>query len=196
MDTYRHLVPLLGLAATLLVAGCSGGSAATSGANAPGATSATAPGATEPPGGSASQPPGGGGATSGAGGAGSTPGPAVAVITDACSVLTAADIQAITGATLVGAVPAQQAGIQNGCLFELRDPSSATTTINLGVMPTGGREYYDSQVGQGGLATIEGIGDAAVSPRPGNVLAVAGDVLLSLQYFGPTGPDQATSTEL
>ena len=198
MDRYRRLMPLVGLSTIVLVAACGGSAASTPTPAVPvggGEATKAPPASTQAPAGGGSQAPGGAGTTQPPAGAASRP-PVAVGSTEACSVLSAADIQALTGATLVGPVPAGQAGIQNGCLYELTDASGSTTSINLGVLPSGGRAFYDSQVASGGLTTIDGLGDAAVSPRPGNVLAVAGDVAVSVQYFGPTGPDLAITTAI
>jgi hypothetical protein len=114
--------------------------------------------------------------------------------------LAAADVQAVLGASLVTAVPAQQLGIfTNGCLFEL-SVAGTTASVNIGVMTSGGRAYYDTEIKptntQNGYTPIEGLGEEAVNARPGSVLVVAGDVLLSVNYFGPTGPDRAVAIEV
>lgn len=146
--------------------------------------------------------PGGGPSTQGPGGGG-TAGPGTSIAsTAACDVLTAENIAAIAGASIVTTVPAQQLGLfEHGCLYELRDDAtSATTTINLGLVATGGRAYYDAEVAPSNAANgfnpLPGLGDVAVTTRPGGVMVLAGDALLSVQYFGPTGPDQAVAIEL
>ncbi|HET9852787.1 MAG TPA: hypothetical protein VFP56_09805 [Candidatus Limnocylindrales bacterium] len=193
--TSRPSATIAAFAAALLLAACSG---APNPPGAPGATGAQGgpAGATAAPAGpTATQAPGGASATAAPGGPGATLAPGASPSTDACAVLSATDIQAVTGATLVTTVPAQQQGIfTNGCLYELND-GSTTTTVNLGVMVPGGRAYYDANVRNAGYGSIEGLGEAAVKARAGAVMVLAGDVLLSVQYFGPTGPDDSTAAE-
>jgi hypothetical protein len=195
MKTTRRFAPVTTFALTtaLVLAACggsSGGPTATSGPTVPVAAATQVPGGeaptTDPGTGAASQEPVAGGATL-APGAGTI---------DACSILSAEDIMRITAAKLVTAVPAQQLGIfSNGCLYELND-GSTTTTINIGIMETGGRQYFDSQIAPGGFDTFSGVGDVAVNYTAGAVLAVAGDTLVSAQYFGPAGPEPAVATDV
>lgn len=203
MHTTRRSPAFLGLSTALLLAlllaACGGGPGATTG---PGGPTATTPGSA---GSSASAAPGatmlpGVTAATGQPGGGPSGSRAPGVTDEACTMLMAADVEAILGASLVTAVPAQQLGIfTNGCLFEL-SVGGTTTSVNLGVMTSGGRAYYDAEIKptntQNGYTSIVGLGDEAVNARPGSVLVVAGDVLLSVNYFGPTGPDQALAAEV
>jgi hypothetical protein len=196
MNTTRRYAPVTTFALTtaLVFAACGGSSGAptaTSGPTAPVAAATQVPGGegptTDPGGGAASQEPVAGGATLAPGAGGSI---------DACSILSATDIMRITAAKLVTAVPAQQLGIfTDGCLYELND-GSTTTTINIGVMETGGRQVFDSQIAPGGTDAFSGLGDAAVNFTAGSVVAVAGDTLVSAQYFGPAGPEPAVATDV
>jgi hypothetical protein len=181
------------LATSLAIAACSGAPDAPGAPNATGAQGAPAATTVAPDGVAVTPAPDGAVATPAPGGPSSTLAPGVS--TDACSVLVAADFQAVTGATLVTNVPAQQQGIfTNGCLYELND-GSTTTTVNVGVMVPGGGAYYDANVRDAGYGSIEGLGEAAVKARAGAVMVLADDVLLSVQYFGPTGPDDSTAAE-
>ena len=195
LATARRSSANAALAAALLLAACSGASEPPGGPDATGAQGGPA-GATAAPGSTtATQPSDGASSTLAPGGPASTLAPGASASTDACAVLAAADIQAVAGATLVTTVPAQQQGIfTNGCLYELSD-GSTTTTVNLGVMVPGGRAYYDENVRNAGYASIDGLGEAAVKARAGAVMVLAGDVLLSVQYFGPAGPDDTVAAE-
>jgi hypothetical protein len=186
MHTTRRLPIVLGILTTLVLAACGGGTAATSGPGGPGATS----------GGSTTQGPGGGTTTQAPGG-GET--------VDACALLTAAEIEDVTGLVANTGLPGPQAGVfASGCLWELIDEDSMVPpSFTLGVMTTGGKDYYDTYFApfndEAGYEPIEGLGDIAVDADFGAVHVVSGDAFFQVQYIGGGfGPDDSTTlaTEL
>ena len=181
---------LLGLlaAASIAIAACGGGAAATAGPA--GSRSSNAPagagGATEAPGGVASQ------AAGGAGGA-----------QDPCSLLTADDIKAVTGHAVSKATDSPHGGIfPAGCEWELIAPDeSVPPTILLGIMAQGGKAYYEQYFEpynqEQGNTPIAGLGDKAVDSGFSTVLVVKGDTFFNLQYLqGDLGPDSGLQVEL
>lgn len=186
MNTSRRSIVTFGLATTLLVAACGGGNPATSGpAGVP-----TLPGgaATQAPGGGPTQAPGGG------------------ETVDVCALLTAEDIQDVTGDEIASSAAGPQAGVfPTGCEWVLIDGEAIVPpSISLGVMKTGGRDYYDRYFApfneEGGYEPIDGLGDEAVDAAAGAVLVVSGDTFLQVQYlgggFGSSDEDTALATEL
>jgi hypothetical protein len=170
MSTTRRTGTIIGLFCALLLAACGGGSAATSGPGGPVATSGGS--ATQAPGGGATRAPGGGDSV------------------DACPLLTAADIEAVTGLATSSAEPGPQAGIfPSGCEYELVDEDAVVPpSIVLGVIRTGGKEYYETYFApfseENDYVAIEGLGDLAVDADFGSVLAVSGDTFFQVQYLG------------
>ena len=72
-----------------------------------------------------------------------------------------------------------------GCEWELDNAGAASWSITVGVMPTGGRDFYDRYiappVGEGDV--IDGIGDDALQSEVGDVTAVKGDTSFSVLYI-------------
>ncbi len=186
MQTTRRLVTILGLSSALILAACGGGTAASSGPGGPGPTSAGS--ATQTPGDAATQAPGGG------------------ETVDSCPLLTAADIEAVTGLETTSSEPGPQAGIfPSGCEYELVDADSPVPpSIVLGVMRTGGKVYYDTYFApfndENAYEAIPGLGDVAVEADFGSVLAVSGDTFIQVQYLGGgfdgNDEDTAMATDL
>ena len=185
MNTNRRLPIVYGILTTLVLAACGGGTAATSGPGGPAATSGGS--ATQVPGGAVTQAPGGG------------------ETVDACALLTAADIEAATGLKAKASTPGPQGGIfASGCEWELIDEDAMVPpTISLGVMATGGKDYYDRYFADmndnAGYPPIEGLGDVAVDADFGTVHVVSGDAFFQVQYIsGSFGGDDSTAlaTEL
>lgn len=176
MKTSPRQLLLLAALTTLALAAC-GGSPATAGpgsSTGSGAGQTTPAGSTGTGGGTATQPPGGG------------------ATVDPCALLTAADIEAVTGNTVASTVAGPQAGIfPTGCLWELIDADAIVPpTIALGIMSTGGRAYYDRYFAPfnaaAGYKPIEGLGDEAVDADAGVVMVVVGDAFLQVQWIGGT----------
>ena len=184
MNTNRRLPIAYGILTTLVLAACGGGPAATSGPGGPAATSGSA---TQVPGGAVTQAPGGG------------------QTVDACALLTAADIEAATGLVAKPGLPGPQGGIfASGCEWELVDEDAMVPpTISLGVMTTGGKDYYERYFADmnenAGYKPIDGLGDVAVDADFGAVHVVSGDAFFQVQYIsGSFGGDYSTAlaTEL
>lgn len=190
MDTIRRSITMqrspaaLGLLAALALAGCGGGG----------------PGGSAGPG--ATQAPGGGAVTPVPGGAAATQGPGADATVDACSLLTEADIEAVTGATVDATTSGPQFGIfESGCEWNLsNDEAMVPPTIALGVLPSGGSAYYETYFepfnAEYGYEAVDGVGDVAVDAEAGSLLVVSGDVFFNIQYIGLTADDTAIATEL
>jgi hypothetical protein len=191
MTDRRRLPASLATTLTLaaFLAAC-GGSPAASGPGRTGAASASSPSS----GGATTQAPGGGAATQAPGGGATV---------DACTLLTEADIDAVTGNATASSVEGGQFGIFNdGCEWKLVDEDAVTPpTIALGVMTTGGKDYYEQYFApfnaEYGYEAIEGLGDEAVD-ADGSMMVVSGDVFFNLQYLGATfgGDDAAVARDL
>ena len=157
----------LATTAVLALAACGGGAAATGG---PGGTSA--PGGTTPPVGQATQPAGGGSTV------------------DACKLLTADDIKAVTGYAVSKATPtAANMVFASGCEWELVASNEIVPpSIVLGIMTSGGKAYYDTYFkpynDEQGNKPIANLGDEAVDVGFSAVMVVKGDNLFNLQYLG------------
>lgn len=185
MHTTHRLPLTLGILTALVLAACGGGTAATTGPGGPGATSGVP--ATQAPGGQTTQAPGGG------------------QTVNACALLTAADIEDVTGLAASSTTPGPQAGVfASGCEWALVDEDAIVPpTISLGVMTIGGKDYYDTYFAPfedgAGYEPIEGLGDVAVDADFGAVHVVAGDAFFQVQYIGGGfGDDDSTTlaTEL
>ncbi len=186
METTRRTLMIVGLSGALALAACGGGTAATSGPGGPAATNAG--GVTEAPGVAATQAAG--------------PGETV----DACALLTAAEIEDVTGLATASTLPGPQGGIFDfGCLWELVDDNAMVPpSISFGIMKTGGRAYYDQYFApfnaENDYPAIEGLGDEAVEADAGAVHVVAGDTFFQVQYlgggFGGADDDTRMATEL
>ena len=180
MSTTRRRPIVLATLTALLLAACGTGTAPSRPGGA-GATSGT-PTTQAPGGGVATQPPD--------------------ATVDACALLTAADIEAVTGLVTKTSVPGPQGGIfASGCLWELVDDAMVPPSISFGVMKSGGRDYYDryfAGLGDPGYEPIDGLGDVAVDAEFGAVLVVSGDTFFQVQYLGGGfgGDDTAVATEL
>jgi hypothetical protein len=170
-------------ALALALAACGGGPASPT---QPSATAGGAGSGTTPPAATAGSNPGGPAAPGGING------------DDACGVQSAGDIQAATGGTISSSAPAKNLQLfAPGCQYDLTLPgASSPVTVNVQVIQTGGRVVYDANAEGSGLPEIAGIGDAAVNQRRGTVLAIKGDTLVSVEYIGPSGPDEGPAGEL
>jgi Protein of unknown function (DUF3558) len=189
MNTTRR-PPIVAAIAIMLVLAACGGEMASSGPGDPGGTSGGS--ATQTPGGQATQPPGGP--------ATEAPGPAAPV--DGCSLLTEADIEAVTGHKVMSATGGPQFGIfPSGCEWELADADAIVPpSIGLGVMTAGGKAYYERYfepyIAENGQEPIENLGDAAIEDEAGSVMVLSGDAFFSTQYIAFTDDDTAIAAEL
>ena len=184
MNTNRRALTIVGLSTALVLAACSGAPVGPAGTSGAGSTSgAGGPGPTQAPG-QRTQPTGGGAAV------------------DACALLTDAEVEEVTGHAVEETTPGPQLGLfQFGCQWLLsQDDAMVPASINLGVMPEGGRSYYDRYFApfneEYGYEAIPGVGDEAVDAEVGSILVVAGDAFFNLQYIGFTDDDAAVAAEL
>jgi len=150
------------------------------------ACSSTAPGATQVGGGtSPTSAPG----TPGANGtAGSGAGSGAA---KACTLLTASDIQSVTGLGVADTKTKFVSGVsQDGCDWTLND--TGASEIVLAFVATGGRSEFDKYYAPYN-SPLPGVGDAAITTEAGTVMAVRGDALISVYYveFPSTHHDYA-----
>jgi hypothetical protein len=177
----RRLAIVPGVFAALLVA-CGGG-AGTVGSGGPAATAPSAAATT--PAGVETQATGGGG------------GAAV----DACGLLSDADIKDLTGHGVAQRAAGDPLGIfGHGCMWELavEGGSPVPPQINLGVMTTGGRAFWDAYFAPiiDEYVPIEGLGDVAVDAGVKSIMVVSGDAFFQVQYFPGYGFADAHQAEL
>lgn len=173
----------------LVLAACGGGTGAT-----------TAPAASMGSGGgggggqAATQAPGGGAATQALGGG--------AGATDACTLLTADDIEDVTGLTIASSAKAPNFSIfASACGWELADDDAMVPpSVALGILAGGGRAAYDSIIApvadDSGYEPIDGLGDVAMDAGGGSVIVVSGDTAFQLQYLAFKDTDVRFATEL
>jgi hypothetical protein len=169
MTRPRHF---LVLAALFVVAACGGGSPSVPGSTA--AATSQAVGSTPP-------------TTSSSSGAASTARPGGTG--EACGLLTAAEIQELSGLQ-VDTMEARSAGgiYEDGCHLVLSNGGTVQAEVILGVLPKGGRAHYDDvlvPLAEGtGAEPLAGLGDAALVGSGGEAIAtVVGDVLVDLQWI-------------
>ncbi len=174
LPLHRRLTPILALVLAALLAAC-GGTSATAGPAGTGSNAA----ATPPGAGPTTQLPGGG------------------ETVDACALLTAAEIEAATGLETTSSTAGPQGGVfPAGCLWELvGERPLIPPTIALGVMGTGGKDFYDRNFKalNAVYQPIDGLGDVAVDADFGSVHVVSGDVFFQVQYIGDLGGDDNTA---
>jgi hypothetical protein len=121
---------------------------------------------------------------------------------DACALLTAADIEAVTGHETKSSAAGPQGGVfASGCLWELvGERPLQPPTISLGVMRPGGKDFYDRNFAalDAQYPRIDGLGDVAVDADFGAIHVVSGDAFFQVQYLGDGGGDDNTTkaTEL
>jgi Protein of unknown function (DUF3558) len=174
-----------GLVLIALVAAC-GGSTPTTPPAGTGAGLATSPPANSTPSGNGT----------------ATQGPGAGATVDPCALLTTADIEAVTGHETTSSTAGPQGGVfPSGCLWELvGERPLIPPTIALGVMATGGKDFYDRNFKalNAVFEPIDGLGDVAVDADFGTVHVVSGDVFFQVQYIGDLGGDDNTAkaTEL
>jgi len=166
--------PRLAMIAMLIsaVAGCAGATAPTS---RPGTPAPSGPAT---------------GASQGVDGIGSTPATGGGSSGDACSLLTADDISAVTGYAISKATPTSPDMVfPSGCEWELDAPNEVVPpSIVLGIQRSGGKAYFDSYfkpfASDEGNQPVADLGDAAIDVGFGAVVVLKGDTLFNLQYIG------------
>lgn len=112
-----------------------------------------------------------------------TPATAPASIGRACDILTDADIQEITGTTVVSKTDnVADTVYANRCRWTLQREDGGNGTFDLGILSPGGRERYDRSGGNSGLQPLDGLpaDDAGVDPNVGGIFAVRGDTLIDV----------------
>ena len=117
------------------------------------------------------------------GGASPAASPAAPTTARACELLTDADIEELTGATVVSkADDVEDTVYVNHCRWTLERPGGGTGTLDLGVVSSGGREIYDHSGGTSGLEPIAGLpaDDAGRDTVTGSIFAVRGDTLVDV----------------
>jgi hypothetical protein len=116
---------------------------------------------------------------------------------DPCSLLTDAEITRITKQPIVSKEAGQQLGVFDvGCDWEVGPPNQITWSIQVGVIPSGGRAYYDKYFAPYEGTPITGLGDEALERSHNEVLAVHGDVLAGVTVIAPGNHDLTLADQL
>jgi hypothetical protein len=116
---------------------------------------------------------------------------------DPCSLLTDAEITQITKQPIVSKEAGQQLGVFDvGCDWEVGPPNQVTWSIQVGVIPSGGRAYYDKYFAPYEGTPITGLGDEARERSANEVLAVHGDVLAGVTVIAPGNHDLTLADQL
>jgi len=116
---------------------------------------------------------------------------------DPCSLLTDAEITQITKQPIVSKESGQQLGVFDiGCDWEVGPPNQVTWSIQVGVIPSGGRAYYDKYFAPFEGTPITGLGDEARERSANEVLAVHGDVLAGVTVIAPGNHDKTLADQL
>ena len=108
---------------------------------------------------------------------------AAPTIARACELLTDADIQEITGTTVVSRDDnVADTVYANHCRWTLQRPDGGSGTLDLGVLSPGGRDRYDHTGGDAGLEPIDGLpaDDAGTDDLTGSIFAVRGDTMVDV----------------
>jgi hypothetical protein len=112
--------------------------------------------------------------------------PPVGQVLDACSLLTDAEILQVTGSAVVSKEPGDPTGVLgDGCDWKLDIGSEIVAPeVALGVMSSGGRAYFDTYFLPYATEPVSGLGDEAIRDDATSLMAVKGDVLVSVQVVG------------
>ena len=108
--------------------------------------------------------------------------PPAGAAADPCGLLTDAEIEEVTGRTVVTKRAGPVMGIfANGCSWELGlgGDDMVPVSIELGAISPGGRDYYERYLKIVATGSVPGIGDEATTSDVGGIDAVKGDTLLS-----------------
>lgn len=118
-----------------------------------------------------------------AGGPGATTGAPPGVVPAACTLLTDADLEELTGATVVSKDDnVADTVYANHCRWTVQRADGGTGSVDLGILTPKGREVYDHSGGTGGLQPIDGLtaDDAGLDTTTGSIFAVRGDMLVDV----------------
>ena len=173
MKIRRRALPALTLLAAAAIAACSGGT-----------TTQPTVGTAGPTAGFATDVPGGG-------------------AVGACALLTAADIEAVTGEKVRSSEPGRQFGtFEDGCEWVFENLEFPAPAIQLGVLAEGGRKHWDDNIkpylAENGQEPVAGVGDDAATGLAGSVWVVSGDAYFNISYRSLSGDDawEAIAAEL
>lgn len=167
---------ILAAAVALLIAGCGTGAATSSPTpSTPASSNATA-----------IAPPAATGVVAGAGFSG-----------DPCDLLTDAEILQIMKQPVVSKTSGQDLGVfDRGCDWEVGPPNQVTWSVQVGIIASGGRSYYDQYFAPFEGTPISGLGDVALQRTSDEVLAVSGDVLAGVTVIAPGNKDKTLAKQL
>jgi hypothetical protein len=116
---------------------------------------------------------------------------------DPCALLTDDEITKITKQPIVSKTSGQELGVFDvGCDWEVGPPNQVTWSIQVGVIPSGGRSYYDQYFAPFEGTPITGVGDVALQLNADEVLAVSGDVLAGVTVIAPGNKDKTLPKQL
>jgi Protein of unknown function (DUF3558) len=168
----RPAVRCIGIqvALVLSLAACGGtGSAKTPGAVGGGTGGGGTPAAGVPssPGSATGQPPAGGSI-------------------DACSLLSDAEVEQVTGLKPASEEDGDPTGVLGaGCTWKLAPEGEIVVPeLALGIAATGGKSYYEKYFKPYATEAVSGLGDSAIRDDSTSLMALKGDVLVSVQFVG------------
>jgi len=114
-----------------------------------------------------------------------------------CALLTDAEITQITKQPIVSKTAGQQLGVFDvGCDWEVGPPNQVTWSIQVGVIPSDGRSYYDKYFAPFEGTPIPSLGDVALQRNADEVLAVSGDVLAGVTVIALGNKDKTLAKQL
>lgn len=119
--------------------------------------------------------------------AGPNPTPPPATTSRACDLLSDADLEELTGSTVVSKDDnVADTVYANHCRWTLQRADGGMGELDLGVLSPGGRDRYDHTGGPSGLEPIDGLpADAAgMDDLTNSVFAVRGDTMVDLFALG------------
>jgi hypothetical protein len=116
---------------------------------------------------------------------------------DPCALLTDDEIKQITKQPIVSKTAGQQLGVFDvGCDWEVGPPNQVPWSVQVGIIPSGGRSYYDKYFAPFQGTPVSGIGDVALEFDKNDVLAVHGDVLAGVEIIAPGNHDLTLADQL
>ena len=111
----------------------------------------------------------------GGNGGGGSPAPAGAVVTDACSLLTAADVQGVVGSAVTKTEPYKNGPHEPGCTWSWGDGND---NVSIQLMSPGGKADFDSN------RSFIGSFDAGLSSAMPSLVASAGNLFQQTDLSG------------